>query len=36
MTFPSEPCKVKVVEPIRRTRREERERLLRAAESMTA
>jgi tyrosine phenol-lyase len=29
--FPSEPFKIKVVEPIRRTTREERDRLLRAA-----
>ncbi|MGH7165179.1 MAG: beta-eliminating lyase-related protein, partial [Nitrospiraceae bacterium] len=29
MKFPSEPFKIKVVEPIRRTTREERERLLR-------
>ncbi len=31
MKFPSEPFKIKVVEPIRRTTREERDRLLRAA-----
>ncbi len=31
MKFPSEPFKIKVVEPIRRTSREERERLLREA-----
>ena len=31
MKFPSEPFKIKVVEPIRRTTREERERLLREA-----
>ncbi len=31
MKFPSEPFKIKVVEPIRRTTREERERLLRDA-----
>ena len=31
MRFPSEPFKIKVVEPIRRTTREERERLLQAA-----
>lgn len=31
MRFPSEPFKIKVVEPIRRTTREERERLLREA-----
>ena len=31
MNFPSEPFKIKVVEPIRRTTREERDRLLREA-----
>ena len=31
MKFPSEPFKIKVVEPIRRTTREERDRLLQAA-----
>jgi tyrosine phenol-lyase len=31
MNFPSEPFKIKVVEPIRRTTREERDRLLKAA-----
>ena len=31
MKFPSEPFKIKVVEPIRRTTREERDRLLRQA-----
>ena len=31
MKFPSEPFKIKVVEPIRRTTREERDRLLRTA-----
>ncbi|SLM46708.1 Tryptophanase [Nitrospira japonica] len=31
MKFPSEPFKIKVVEPIRRTTREERDRLLRGA-----
>ena len=31
MKFPSEPFKIKVVEPIRRTTREERDRLVRAA-----
>ena len=31
MKFPSEPFKIKVVEPIRRTTREERDRLLKAA-----
>ena len=31
MRFPSEPFKIKVVEPIRRTTREERDRLLREA-----
>ncbi|MEK9141611.1 MAG: tryptophanase [Nitrospirota bacterium] len=31
MKFPSEPFKIKVVEPIRRTTREERDRLLRVA-----
>ena len=31
MKFPSEPFKIKVVEPIRRTTREERDRLLRHA-----
>lgn len=35
MRFPSEPFKIKVVEPIRRTMREERKRLLREAEPMT-
>ncbi len=33
MKFPSEPFKIKVVEPIRRTTREERDKLLRAAGS---
>jgi tryptophanase len=31
MKFPSEPFKIKVVEPIRRTTRKERDRLLRKA-----
>src|SRR2546427_192968 len=31
MKFPSEPFKIKVIEPIRRTTREERDRLLRQA-----
>ena len=31
MKFPSEPFKIKVVEPIRRTTREERDRLVREA-----
>ena len=31
MKFPSEPFKIKVVEPIRQTTREERDRLLREA-----
>ena len=31
MKFPSEPFKIKVVEPIRRTTHEERDRLLREA-----
>jgi len=31
MLFPSEPFKIKVVEPIKRTTREERDRLIRDA-----